>query len=586
MKRLLTAPALAALLLAGCRGSPPATSGKAGPTVAAAGDPRQDVRDILGRDPDLGNCKAAVQSMNALLTRDEGLRPKPLGDAETDLLTREMKLRPEELDELRRPEFTPLDAHYLEECLVLRDAARAIDPGPIGTADRAAVLLAWVGRQVIRVDPPAGQIGLPAPPLYTLRRGQGPAEERAYVFQGLLRQLGLASCLFADREQPNGPLRVWGVGVLGEDGAVFVFDPRRGRPLPGPGGQGVATLAQLRADPDLVKPWRADAADPFTVPAEKLKSAAPLLAPSLSALAPRAGALQKVLGDETSVRLAVDAAALRQGFRAALEAQHLPADGVRFDNDPADQFAPARRLRSFLPPEEGGGDPAPTRLLDLYRLALVPWPALPRMVGELELPGPIGDALRNHFRTRFITLAIDPRESRGSLIRGHYDEAIPKLIEQIDYCKLTDERIRKEPDLEREAAQSCREAVRLEPELSRQRRQSGEDAEYRERIEGFVKQSKVALLVEQAACRAYLPEATYQLALCKHEQAEQLQVQLDHPAGRPPPGRDVVRDAWLSAEDWWDRYQRLGGTGSADRAAEAAALHARAREMTLKLKAP
>src|SRR5262249_59382549 len=70
------------------------------------------------------------------------------------------------------------------------------------------------------------------------------------------------------------------VGVLDEsDGAVYLFDPARGQPLPGPGGRGVATFAQVRANPAQLDSWRTDPKAPWPVTAEQLKQAGRFLAP-------------------------------------------------------------------------------------------------------------------------------------------------------------------------------------------------------------------------------------------------------------------------------------------------------------------
>jgi hypothetical protein len=589
MKYASIAPAaLTALaLLCGCHGSKPAATAPSqkSQTVTDAGSPRETVREAL-RDPDLANCRSAVAQMNTLFGRQPELRPPALSDAERDLLRRELNLQDDELEEAGRPEFTTLDAHYLEECLLFRDAARAIDPGSVGADVRAGLALAWVARQVSRLDEPPGQATLAAPPVYALKRGRGTTQERAYIFQALLRQMGLANCLFVRSEQPSGPRQIWAVGVLGESGAVLMFDPQRGRPLPGPDGRGVATLAQLRANPDLVKPLQGEPKEPWTVPPEVLKTAEPLLTPPLSSLAPRLRKLQELLGDENPVRLAIDPTALRDEFRKALQAEHLPPESARLDNPARDRFAPTRLLRSFLGPEEGGTDHSTPRLLEQFRSLLVPWDRLPPLLNGQELPGAAGDAFRNRFAGRFIAFYLDPREPREALLRGRYDDAVPKLVERLEEGKATLARAAAEQNLEQDAAAWCRDVKPLEIQMLRNRRLEAEGkpveepADLRARIESLVKNAhKVELLEDRAAYQVYLPEVTFQLALCKHEQAERLQAQLDHPAGARPPSAASVHDAWRSAEEWWTEYQRRGVGEQPFRADQAAALLARARKL-------
>jgi hypothetical protein len=51
-------------------------------------------------------------------------------------------------------------------------------------------------------------------------------------------------------------------------------------------------------------------------------------------------------------------------------------------------------------------------------------------------------------------------------------------------------------------------------------------------------------------------EATYLLALCKHEEAEQKQAALDRLAGEKPARRVAdTQDAWKTAADWWKTYR-------------------------------
>ena len=58
---------------------------------------------------------------------------------------------------------------------------------------------------------------------------------------------------------------------------------------------------------------------------------------------------------------------------------------------------------------------------------------------------------------------------------------------------------------------------------------------------------KVILQIERAAGPPMDADLTYQLALCKHEQAERL-------AHRPGTSEATARDAWTNAAGWWDRY--------------------------------
>src|SRR5260370_30198284 len=65
-------------------------------------------------------------------------------------------------------------------------------------------------------------------------------------------------------------------------------------------------------------------------------------------------------------------------------------------------------------------------------------------------------------------------------------------------------------------------------------------------------------LVQSAAAEPMSGEVAYQLALCKHEQAEQARAKLGT-SGRngkklPPAEAKAVQDAWRAAASWWQTY--------------------------------
>src|SRR5262249_40598123 len=127
--------------------------------------------------------------------------------------------------------------------------------------DRARLAFAWAVRQV-RLWPPAerdaarllphGDRAVVVPPHLVLRRGWGSAAERALVFLGLLHQLGIDGCLGCLPGAREGPASPWACGARAGDG-LLLFDPCLGLPLPGRKPGEVATLAEVRAHPELLK---------------------------------------------------------------------------------------------------------------------------------------------------------------------------------------------------------------------------------------------------------------------------------------------------------------------------------------------
>ena len=130
----------------------------------------------------------------------------------------------------------------------------------------------------------------------------------------LLHQLQMDGCLAALSVSPSGAPGPLLVGVVLEQNKkteVYLFDPRLGRALPGPGGQGVATLSDVRKQPELLNPV-AGAGDKAPAKAELEMARTATNAPKN---ARRRGVLRICF---TSPRngLTADSAAVRFSYRA------------------------------------------------------------------------------------------------------------------------------------------------------------------------------------------------------------------------------------------------------------------------------
>src|SRR6516165_4453125 len=211
----------------------------------------------------------------------------------------------EELEAIEMRTFRPLDAHHLEICFLLRDVARnlGLDQRPsLDPLEQAQSALAWVDRKVLLRESSGDLL----PPLQILRTGEGSTRERALVLLALLQQFRIPACvvLWPDSKQP-GQLLVGVVAARGEKKDIFLFDPRLGRPVPGP--DGIATLAELRQDPKL-----------FPVAGSQGDSRPEAyLACSLSVLSPRMKYLEDKLARGDRVVLAEAPAALVEQVKAA-----------------------------------------------------------------------------------------------------------------------------------------------------------------------------------------------------------------------------------------------------------------------------
>ncbi len=214
-----------------------------------------------------------------------------------------------QLKELGQMEFTRFDGFALREAAWMRDVALWARGDRLDDLQRAIRLFDWTVRNIqIEADRPDR---IPLFPWETLLFGRGTADERAWVFILLLRQLGIEAATLAvdqgrgtgdeGRKMENAP-RVhsgeknvaeksspWCVGVLVE-GRVYLFDPLLGLTIPAPDGikrddaEGLkihpATLDQVRADGQLLERLDVEAAGakrPYRVRAGQLDRVTALL---------------------------------------------------------------------------------------------------------------------------------------------------------------------------------------------------------------------------------------------------------------------------------------------------------------------
>jgi tetratricopeptide (TPR) repeat protein len=107
-----------------------------------------------------------------------------------------------------------------------------------------------------KIDWPPPMHGVPGPgytldPWHVLLYGHGDMYQRARIFILLARQLRIHVVMLAidtrtGRAQPWLPAAVL-------DGELFLFDAELGLPIPGPGGQGIATLCEVLDTPSLLE---------------------------------------------------------------------------------------------------------------------------------------------------------------------------------------------------------------------------------------------------------------------------------------------------------------------------------------------
>jgi hypothetical protein len=557
----------ASVLLVGGGGGPARPTGSGG-TAAPSEAPHEDTlagaRAALLKSGDAATCASALQQINAHLAQKSA--PNPALDPRVKEL-----VEPDaaELAELESATYTPLDGRYLEECLLLRDAARAL--GVTGDAagrkvaplDRAAAAFAWVTRQV-RV---AGTNEQAVPPAYVLRRGEGSPTERALVFLALLPQLNapgddanaLHGCLVLLPNEGSESAELWACGVtVGGGTDLYLFDPRAGIPLPGPGGKGVATLGDAAREPAVLAQLDAPGGPAYDIKAEKARGAQVWCVPPLSALAPRMHNLEKLLGPGLPVRLGTDLPGDVDRLIRAARAAVPKAKVIVWK-------AGARLLRQFLPPE-AGGPPAPKSAREslapqqAFEFSLVSWQAMPRELQQLPRNHEIGQRIFGGFARPFQEAVLKPGGARDLMLRGRYAPAVEELLSDQSALRGQQQTRATYPDLGKKVDEWFNNtAVKAFAQLQRAQR-SGDPAaveEAKAQVEQAWKgAAPVVVLMQGAVADVRLPQVTFLAALCLHEKAVQAQLRLDQAGGDAREAeREKIRDAWGEARSWWERYQ-------------------------------
>jgi hypothetical protein len=568
------------------------------------------VRTTLARQTDLATCRTVVSELNTLLQRGEEHSVPALPAARLVELRKQLGLNAGEETELTSGSFTPLDAYHLESCFLLRDAARSLElAAPAGRGgkaikqsplERAVLAFDWVVREVRLPSSMLERAVLPAidrnpvPPAFALRRGHGMALERALVFLSLLEQFGLEEnasaglqgCLLVLPGE-KGQKRLWACGVVaaGEPDKLYLFDPRLGLALPGPGGKGVATLAQACRDKDVLGQVQAGKLRYDVTALQASNASAAVFAP-LTALAPRMRLLQdRLLRDRAwqdqplpppvRVRLAEDDPGALEAVGRALESALGKAGAVRY-------WRPgAGILRNFVSKEEGGASPlVPFELrwlpglttefdrsqpslprMKLHELAAVPWEYFPpvfRDPGQFPFGSPLGGRLRTGYSQAFFRDLAGGDSPRDLVLRGQFSRATPKLMEEHGrWGPLLRREIGDVNAVKEGLEEWKRQAFEAYAAVGPGRDITPELKERLARVWSWKPGAAMSLVYDSAVAEAREPAVIYQLGLCKHEQAVRLQerLALAGRAGVSRPGEaHKVREAWEQAGDWWKQY--------------------------------
>jgi hypothetical protein len=574
----------------------PSSGGSSGPAPDALrpeDDALEQARQSLVEESDLNSCRAALQQINTHISQPGAARAPAAPAEQLAALRQQLGLDAAAFEEIAATSFSLLDAHHLTYCLLMRDAARSLDVqsgsrtggDERAPLDKATAAFDWVVRQVRPPDRRAAD----GPPDWVLRRGRGTEMDRALAFLGLLPQLngpdgrpaGLAGALvFCPAKDPK-QMRLWACGVVlpgGKD--LYLFDPRLGLAVPGPGGKGVATLAQARQG-DVLRQLDASGGPAYDVTAEQAKAANIQLFYPISALAPRQRYLQdQVLPPVVEVRLAADLRGDLERVKAAAAAgaDKPPEVGV--------WKLGLMRWREFLVPDEGGtAKPEPFALRNLFGFTdprdetvvrmtpqmyftydLVPWQHFPKEFrSNIDMPYNIGlgQRVREIFSRPWFEGVLAGGGSRDLLLRGRFPQAAKLLVAEQEKRRDQQRQSDEAGDLTARLNEWIAEANRAYANQLRRAKggspqEQEEAAKAVEELWGIEKVEPVFLLLTGALARPRGAEVTIQLGLCKQEQAERMQARLDllSRGGAKPSAADLrkLQDAWRDALGWWNDF--------------------------------
>jgi hypothetical protein len=230
---------------------------------------------------------------------------------------------------LATQDFDDYDGRHLQEAVWLRDISRWTQGSDFNELARATALFDWTIRNIQLVPDEAAP---PHRPWRTLADGRGTAEERAWVFALLCRQQALdvvilelpaeGGVLIADgpkADSGSGPSdlsyqRFW-LPALVHNNELYLFDTRLGLPIPGPSGEGVATLAQIQQDDALLRQLDLEDA-PYPVTADAAKNVLAGLVASPFELSRRARQLESKLTGDNHLVLTVAPSELAKQVKA------------------------------------------------------------------------------------------------------------------------------------------------------------------------------------------------------------------------------------------------------------------------------
>lgn len=251
---------------------------------------------------------------------------------------------------------------------------------------------------------------------------------------------------------------------------------------------------------------------------------------------------------------------------------------ILFGSTPLEEGGATERKR-----EPGEPFPASTR----FYTDLIPWDHLPGPIRSLEMGVNPGARLRALFAAPFENFYLKPGSPRDLLVRGRLEQAATALVELRDQLQEVRRKAHETPNLEATVTEWCAAARSAQAEVFAAQGKGAASQAAQQRLQQLWSKEQVGpvlLLLHASAAEPLGVEVEYQLALCKHEQAERLQILHDH---KKAGDAEALREAWRSAAERWQKFladhPQAPGEGSARLMGARALEHLGDREAALAL---
>ena len=267
------------------------------------------------------------------------------------------------LDDLESPKYTLLDAYYLRETKFMRDIATQVCDGVFDDMDKAQRLFAWTVDNIdlVPADSPGGE-PLAQMPWLSVLTGTGRPYDRAWVFALLARQANLDVVLLAVPHPVQQQPMLWSTAFV-HDGKLYLFDQFYGVPFLNRTGDGVATLAELLRDPELMGQF-GTANNPYPITAEGIKGRIDaMVVAERQCLTRRMKKIQQRLGASLGVLtcrpsdLAARLESIKHVKRTLIWRWPYQAEAALFEKDSRHHSAIQQRIAAFSKLRSGAVNP-------------------------------------------------------------------------------------------------------------------------------------------------------------------------------------------------------------------------------------